>query len=398
METNLSEKDRDYGEDVTRLAVGDKEILLIGTAHISRESADLVRRVIEAERPDCVCVELDSRRFKALTGGKPWQNMNLRELIRQGQLLTLFVHLTLSSYQKRLGGALGVMPGTEFVEAARIAESHGIPMVLCDRDVGVTLKRAWRMTPFYKKAYLLAAMLAGLFENTEITPETIEELKKRDVLSEMMNELGTLMPSIKTVLIDERDTYLSETMKAAAGRRIVAVVGAGHLAGIEKAVPEDRGPQMDAIGMVPPASPVWKVLGWGVPAAIVAVIAAIAWKKGGDVAAESILFWTLANGIPTAVGGILALAHPATILAGFAAAPLTSLTPLIGAAHVTAFTQAFFQPPVVRDFEAAAGDMATFPGWWKNRLLKVFLAFFLPGIGSMIGTWIGGYGVFSSLF
>jgi pheromone shutdown-related protein TraB len=388
----------EYPEDVSVVRTGDREFILVGTAHISRNSADLVRRVIANERPDRVCVELDPQRFKALTEKKRWENLNLKEMIRGKQLPMLIIHLMLHAYQKRLGGTLGVMPGTELLEATKAAEEYGIPVALCDRDVRVTLKRAWRTTPFYKKTYLLACLLAGVFQKTELTEDNISEIKKQDVLSEMIREMGAAMPSLKRVLIDERDTYLSEKIKAAEGRRIVAVVGAGHIEGIREALLTDRRSQMAEIETIPPASRIGRILGWAVPCTIIAMIAMIARNKGGSVAMDNILYWTLANGIPTAVGGILALAHPVTILVGFLAAPATSLTPIIGAGYVTAFTQAFFQPPIVRDFENASEDMATFTGWWHNRLLKVFLTFFLPGIGSMIGTWIGGCEIVSNLF
>lgn len=387
-----------YPPDVDVMKVGDREFILVGTAHVSQASADLVRRVIENEKPDCVCVELDPQRFKALTEKKRWENLDLKEIIRRKQLPMLLVHLMLSSYQRKLGMQLGVVPGMELLVATNVAEQNGIPIALCDRDVRITLKRAWRFTPFYKKAYLLASLVASLFDKTALTEERLNEIKRKDVLSELMNELGAAMPSLKMVLIDERDTYLSERMKASEGERVVAVVGAGHIEGIKKALLSDRGSEMDAIITIPPASRVWKIVGWAIPALIVTSLIAIGWTKGGGAAADNVLYWTLANGIPTAIGATLALAHPFTIAAGFAAAPATSLTPVIGAGYVTAFTQAYFQPPIVRDFESVIEDMATFTGWWQNKLLKIFLAFLLPGIGSMIGTWVGGYEIVSNLF
>jgi pheromone shutdown protein TraB len=127
---------RVYSDDVEHLTIGEREILLVGTAHVSRGSVDLVRQVIAAERPDCVCVELDDKRYKALSGRKRWESVDLKEIIRNKQLSTLLVNLILSSYQKKLGVQLGVMPGAELLEAAREAEKHSIPVSLCDRDAG----------------------------------------------------------------------------------------------------------------------------------------------------------------------------------------------------------------------------------------------------------------------
>jgi len=384
--------------DVHRLHLDGREILLIGTAHISRESVDLVRQVIADEQPDCVCVELDEKRYESLARRKSWEMLDLKEIIRKKQLATLLINLALASYQKKLGDQMGVQPGAELLEAVREAEKHAIRVSLCDRDVRVTLRRAWHATSFFRKSSLLTAILASMFQEEEISEAKLRELKESDVLSELMNELGHSMPELKRVLIDERDTFLAEKIKASQGNRLVAVVGAGHVAGIKKALAEDRSGQMAAINEVAAVSPLWKTLGWTVPLIILGSLGYIAASKGGAVAGDSLRFWVLANGIPSAFGAVLALAHPLTILTAFVAAPITSLTPVIGAGYVTAFVQLMLRPPVVLEFENVLRDMTTVKGWWKNRLLRVFLAFLLPGFGSMLGTWIGGYEIISNLF
>ncbi len=384
--------------DVHRIQCGSKEIILVGTAHISKQSADLVRKVIAEERPDCVCVELDEKRYKSLSDRRRWEALDIKEIIRKKQLGLLIANLVLASYQKKLGDQIGMMPGSELMEAVKAAEDAGIPVSLCDRDVSVTLKRAWRRTPILKKSWLLATLLASLFDKTEITEEKLAELRKTDVLTELLEEIGEAMPELKRVLIDERDTYLSEKIKASEGSKIVAVVGAGHVEGIKKALCQDRSNMMAEISQAGESSPVWKVLGWAIPAIIIGSICVIAWQKGADVAGDNIVYWILANGIASAAGAVVALSHPWTILSAFVAAPITSLTPVIGAGYVTAFVQTMVAPPVVGEFQSAIKDMATLKGWWRNRLLKVFMAFILPGIGSMIGTWLGGYRIISNLF
>ena len=388
----------ELSRDVHAVELHGRTFIIIGTAHVSRQSADLVRRIIEEQSPDAVCVELDTRRFEALAKRKRWVELNLKEIIYKKQLSTLLVNLVLASYQKKLGDQLGILPGTELLEATKIAEQNGIPVELGDRDVRITLRRAWHSTPLIKKGYLLASLLASMFDDTEITEEKLSELRESDVISELMDELGQAMPELKEVLIDERDTYLSEKIKQCKGDKVVAVVGAGHVAGIKKAIVEDRSQQMGEITTIPKVSQIWKYIGWSIPLVIISSIVAIGIRKGIGVAGENILFWILANGIPSAIGAMLALAHPLTILIAFAAAPLTSLTPVIGAGYVTAFLQVVVRPPVVREFEGVLDDMATLTGWWRNKLLRVFLAFFLPGIGSMIGTWIGGYEIIKNLF
>ncbi len=385
-------------DDITKVSLADgRTVLLVGTAHVSARSRDLVREVIEEHRPDCVCVELDERRYAALTKKQQWDALNLREVIAKKQLATLLANLILAGYQKKLGDQLGIRPGAELVEAARTAERLAIPVVLCDRDIRATMRRAWHAIPWWRKGMLVATLAASLFDRTEIDEEKLAELRQTDMVSELMREMGEAMPELKQVLIDERDTYLAEKIRQAPGAIIVAVVGAGHVAGIVRALQQNEPADLRALEAIPPVSPLWKAAGWLIPATIIGALLFIAWSKGGAVACDNLVYWILANGIPSAIGALLALAHPATIAAAFTAAPITSLTPVIGAGYVTAFVQVMVQPPLMREFEAVLDDMNSVRGWWRNRLLKVFLAFLLPGIGSVIGTWIGGVEIFSNL-
>ena len=387
-----------YSDDVAIIRHADQTVLLVGTAHISQQSADLVEQVIEQEQPDTVCIELDAKRYTALSKPQQWENLDLKQVIRRKQLSTLLVSLVLASYQKKLGGKLGIQPGTELLTAAKVAERHSIPVELCDRDVRITLRRAWKSTSFFKKGYMIVSLLASLFDETELDEEKLAELRRKDVLSELMNEIGKALPAAKEVLIDERDVFMAEKIKAAGGKHIVAVVGAGHMEGIIRVFEEDNSEHMDEISTIPPISKGWKVLGWSIPLAILLSIVAIGIRQGPDEAGANALYWVLANGIPSAIGAVLALAHPATIFSAFAAAPITSLTPVIGAGYVCAFVQVMSHPPVVREFEGVSGDIGSLTGWWKNRLLRIFLVFFLTGLGSSIGTWVGGYRIISSLF
>ena len=387
-----------YSDEVAVIPLKDKTILLVGTAHISRQSADLVEQVISDEKPDTVCIELDEKRFAALSNRKRWENLDLKEIIKKKQLSTLLVNLILASYQKKLGGKLGVMPGTELLRAARIAEENGIPVELCDREVRVTLRRAWHATSLWKKGFLVASLFASLFDTTELDEEKLAELRSKDVLSELMDELGNALPDTKKALIDERDIFMAEKIKAADGKRIVAVVGAGHMQGMQRVIRENNRDIIEEINSIPPVSKLWKIVGWSIPAAILLSIAAIGFRQGASEAAANALFWILANGIPSAIGAILAWAHPATIISAFAAAPITSLTPVIGAGYVCAFVQVMTRPPVVKEFENVGTDIGRIRGWWQNKLLRIFLVFIMTGLGSSIGTWVGGYRIFTNLF
>lgn len=389
---------RDYPADVRILTIEGREFILVGTAHISQKSVDLVRAVIERENPDAVCVELDSQRYQALSEQRKWEALDLKEVIRKQQLSTLMVNLLLAAYQKRLGDKLGMMPGLELLEATKVAQEYDIPIVLCDRDVRITLRRAWYSMSFFEKINLLAAGLAGAMEEYEISEETLSRLREQDVLSELMQELGRAMPVLKTVLIDERDTYLTHKMRAAEGDKIVAVVGAGHVEGIAQALQEHRQIDLSQIEQIPPLSPVWKWVGWGIPALILGSIAYIGWDQGLQAAGDNLLFWLLASSTLSSIGALLALGHPLTILSAFLAAPITVLSPVIGVGHVTAFVQAYFQPPLVKEFQTVIDDVNSPLKWWQNKLLRILLVFILSSLGGVIGTYIGTYEIVTNLF
>jgi len=395
---NISETEKNYSDDVHYLTINGKEFFIIGTAHISQNSADLVRNVISNEKPDVVCVELDSQRYKALSEKKKWEELDLKQLIKQKQLSTLLINILLASYQKKLGEKLGVKPGVELLEATKVADEFNIPIELIDRDVRVTLKRSWNSMTLWQKIKLMTVGLASVFEEEEISEEKLDEIKQKDVLNEMMSELGKQMPILKRVLIDERDSFLMQKMKEAKGKKIVAVVGAGHVNGIIDALKSGREQNIEEIEVIPPPSNAMKIFGYGVPALIIASLIYIGFAQGAGVAGDNVIFWILANGIPSALGAALAFGHPITILSAFLAAPITSLTPVIGAGYVAAFVQVYFQPPKVKEFETVTTDVSHWKKWWENKLLKVLLVFILSGLGSALGTYVGAYKIISTLF
>ena len=396
--TNSNGETATDSNDVQVVEVDGRTFILVGTAHISRESIDLVRQVIESEQPDCVCIELDPQRYEALSKGPNWEALDLREIIRTQQLAPLIANLMLASYQKRMGLQLGVTPGSELLEAGRVADERGIPIALCDRDVRITLRRAWAALSGWRKFLLLSSFVGSLFESPELSEEELRRIRQKDVLSELMRELGEAMPALKVALIDERDAYLAEKIRRASGDRVVAVVGAGHVEGMRSAL-ESRAPvDLEAIEEIPRASSAWRWVGWGIPALIVGSILYIGFTRGADAAGENALFWFVANALPTGLGAILSLAHPLTIFGAALAAPFTSLSPLIGAGYVAAFVQAWAAPPTVAEFKTLGDDFASPRRWWRSRLLRIFLVFVLTTLGSVVGTWVGGIEIARNLF
>jgi pheromone shutdown-related protein TraB len=384
--------------EVVCVEVGDREYLLVGTAHISRESADLVARVIAAQRPDCVGVELDERRYDALAQRRQLEALDLREVIRNRQLAPLLVNLVLASYQRQLGGLLGVVPGSELLAAVRTAEAHGIPVRLCDRDVRITLRRAWAALSLWRKAELVAVLLQGALSPPDLSEDSLRTLRQEDVLSRLMAELGEAFPALKTVLIDERDAYLVEQLRRAPGTRILAVVGAGHVAGMRAALSAGGTADLAQLETLPPASLAGKLAGWSIPVLIVLSLLAIGLRHGPAAAGNDVVFWALATGLPGLVGAVLAMAHPLTVVATFVAAPLTTLTPLLGVGYVAAFVEAYLRPPLVREIQSVADDVRFPRRWWQNRVLRVCLVFLLTTIGTAAGALFGTAEILRRLF
>jgi pheromone shutdown-related protein TraB len=277
------------------------------------------------------------------------------------------------------------------LEAARTAERLGIPVALCDRDVRVTLRRLWASMGFFRKSQLIGTLAAALFERPELSEQDLRRLRERDVLSELMAELGAELPELKRVLIDERDAWLADRIRATNGKRIVAVVGAGHLDGMERALRAGSAPDLAALASIPPASRVWRWVGWGIPALVVLALVSIGIRLGPAAAGENLSLYVLATGLPTSLGAAAALAHPFTIAAAFVVAPITVLSPVIGAGHVLALLEAWLRPPLVGELERATSDAMRLRAWWGNRLLRALLVFAFTTFGAIAGGYFGLY-------
>ncbi len=372
---------------IPRITVAGKEIILIGTAHISQESVDTVRRVIADENPDTVCVELDQQRLIALKDRNRWESLNLIQVIRKGQAPFLLANLALASFQKRMGLQTGVKPGAELAAAAETAEEQGLEVCLVDREIRVTLLRAWRKTSFWKKMNLLATLVASLFENQKLDEAELARLRQSDTLSAMLEEMADVLPSVKTILVDERDIYMAHHIRNAPGSRIVAVVGAAHLPGIQRHLQEEISAQaIEEISIIPPKTSFSRLLPWMIPAIVVALFVAGFFLGDRERIAGAALAWVLANGILAAIGTIAAFGHPLAVATAFFAAPVTSLNPTVGAGMVTGLVQAFIAAPTVRDMESVGDDLANVRGWWSNRMTRVLLVFVFSSLGSAVGT------------
>ncbi len=373
-------------ENIHHLRFEDKEITLIGTAHVSRESARLVEEIIEAERPDTVCVELCRSRYDSLTQKTRWQETDLLKAIREKKAFLLLSNLMLASFQRRLGQKLGIRPGEEILLALQAAEKVGAEVHLADRDIRTTLSRTWRLMRTWTKMKLLSQLIASIWEMEEITQEQIEEMKKGDVLDTLLSEIGATLPELRRIVIDERDQYLAFKIRTAPGKRIVAAVGAGHVPGIQRYWSEKV--DVEALEQMPPKGSLIRILKWLIPAGIIGLFAAGFFSSGTAAAAHMVTWWIAANSVLAAIGAAAALGHPLTILSAGAAAPLTSLNPLVAAGWVAGLVETLLSRPKVRDFEDLLEDITSFKGFWRNKITRILMVVVFTNLGSSLGTFV----------
>jgi pheromone shutdown-related protein TraB len=373
-------------DNIHRLTFEDKEITLIGTAHVSRESADLVTRVIEEEKPDTVCVELCESRYKAIKQKNRWQNTDLIKVIREKKSFLLLSNLLLTSFQKKIGQKLGIKPGEEMIRAMEASDSVGAHIHLADRDIRITLSRTWRLMGLWTKMKLLAQLITSMGEVDSVNEEDIEKMKDKDVLETLLSEIGETLPELRRILIDERDRYLTEKIRSAPGKRIVAVVGAGHVPGIKREWNEAV--DLNALDELPPKGKLFSYLKWGIPALVVGLIVLGFFYAGSSAGTHMIKWWVLANAVFAGLGAAIALAHPLTVLSAIVASPITSLNPMIAAGWVAGLVEAFIGKPKVKDFENLPADILSLKGFWKNKITRILLIVVFTNLGSSLGAFV----------
>lgn len=380
---------------VTELRYGDKEIYLIGTAHVSQKSVEEVERVIQEIRPDTVCVELDEQRHRMLVDQDAWKKLDIFQVIRQKRVLFLLSSLALGAYQRRLGEKLGVRPGAELLAAVKSAEAVGAHVVLADRDIQATLKRTWANLGFWDRMNITGGLVAAPFETEDIDAQKIEALKDQDTIGEMLKQVAAELPKIKTPLIDERDAYLISSIREAPGKKIVGVVGAAHVEGMVRLLeaPVDR----SELAAIPPPSPWTRILAWVIPTLML-----LAFYKGyqghaGQRLEEMLLAWAIPTGALSGLFTIAALGHPITIVTACVVAPITTLHPAIGAGMITGLVEAWVRKPTVEDCEKVAEAVSSVRSAYANRVTRVLIVSVLSSIGAALGAWVGATWVVSLL-
>jgi pheromone shutdown-related protein TraB len=373
-------------DPVHRLTCGAKEIILVGTAHVSQQSVDLVQRIIDEEKPDTVCVELCQSRYQNLHQQANWQNMDIVRVIKEKKVFLLLSNLILAAFQKRIAAKLEIRPGQEMIQAIASAEAIGAQVHLADRDVRVTLSRTWRQMSWWSRIKMIIQLVISFGDVDEIEAEEVERLKQQDVLETVLNEVGRSMPAIRKTLIDERDQYLAAKIRTAPGNKIVAVVGAGHVPGIQRNW--EQPVDLNELETLPKKRRGAGLLKWGVPLLIVALLGYGFYVGGAKTGTDMLLMWVVVNGVLAGIGALLALAHPLTIASSIVAAPLTSLNPMIAVGWVSGLVETFSRKPKVRDFEQLQVDMLTFRGFRRNKVTRILLVVAFTNLGSMLGTLV----------
>jgi pheromone shutdown-related protein TraB len=377
--------------------------LLLGTAHVSRASVEAVKEMTGSGQFDAIAVELCPARHQALTKQQQWKDMDLYRIIREKKAGLVMANLALGAYQRRIADQFGIEPGAELKAAADAAVAHDLPLQLVDRDLATTLKRSYRAVPWYKRLVLSSGLVMSTISSEEIDEDQIEKLKEGDILESTFTEFAEQSPELYEALIGERDRFMAARLrqenKENAGKRILVVIGAGHLEGLAKYLANDReDPQteVEQLTQLPPPTRWLKFVPW-VIAALVLTGFWIGFSRSPELGWQLVTLWVLINGGCAAVGALLARGHPLTVLSAMIAAPLTSLNPAIAAGMVTGAVESWLRKPKVSDLERLRDDATTVKGWFKNPATRILLVFFFSNLGSAIGTWVAGFQIFDAL-
>jgi pheromone shutdown-related protein TraB len=386
-----------HEEPVRELVWRDCRITLLGTAHVSTASADAARNLASDPDYDALAVELCASRHRALIDPDALARLDLLEVLRKGQAPMVIATLALGAFQQRVAERVGIEPGAELRALVDEADRSERPLVLLDREIGTTLRRSYRAVPFWQRLNLFGGLIGSVISRAEVDPEEIERLKQGDVLDSAFGEFAAEAGDLYQPLIDERDRYMAARLREAIEthgyRRMLAVVGAGHLAGVSRYLDEERTPPATVLAeldSLPPRSRWWRHWPWLITA-LVLLGFGIGFARSPELGWTLVGDWVLINGGLSALGALLAAAHPYTIVAAFAAAPLTSLNPTVGAGMVTGIVELLMRRPTVADFGSLRHMAAHAGGWWRNRITRVLLVFLFSTLGSAAGTWIAGF-------
>ena len=380
-------------DNIVMIQYQDKEIYLVKTAHVSKNSVEDVVSCFEEVDPDTICIELDEQRLKSLEDRDAWRNTDIVEVIRKKQAVYLLVNTILSSFQRRMAKQMDSSSGAEMVKGIELSRQHDKNLVLADRPVKTTFSRIWAKLGTYEKAKLIVSIVSSIFDDEEISEEELAQLKNSDALETALQEVGKEFPMVKKVLVDERDCYLAEKIRNAPGKKIRAIIGAAHAAGIQRHLYEE----IDTAELedIPKKKGIASLIKWLIPALLIfMVIYTLLHNK--DVGISQLKSWILWNGSLSAAGVLIAGGHILTALTAFVMTPITSLNPLLAAGWFAGIVEATLRKPKVKDFEDIAEDTATFKGFFRNGVTRILLIVVFANVFSTIATLISGLDIVRS--
>jgi pheromone shutdown-related protein TraB len=382
-------------EHIVRLDYQGKQIILVATAHVLKQSAELIKKVIHEERPDSVCVELDEERYQSILNPKAWENTDIIQVIKSKKVGFLLANLILGSYQKRIAKDLDTVAGQEMLEGINSAKETGAQLVLADRSIQTTFTRIWRKLNLWDKAKLLFDLLVSEDDDKSLSNDDVSELLKTDVLASVTAQVREKFPKIADILISERDQYLAHMIKEAPGKTVVAVLGGAHVPGVAQEIFKTQ--DIAELSKVPAKNPVSRVLGWAIPVLIIGLML-YSLIMNVETGVRQLSSWALWTGVPAAVFTALSFGHPLSILTSLVAAPFTTLNPLIACGWITGLVEATIRKPTVQDINNIPRDIFSLKYFFKNRFLKVLLIVIMANIGSSIGSFAAGLDIIKSLF
>jgi pheromone shutdown-related protein TraB len=366
---------------------------ILGTAHVATASVEAVRHHIAEYQPDIVAVELCKSRHDALTSDRRLDKEGLLKVVKEGKAPLVLIQSLLAAEQRKLGLDEGQQPGAELIAAVEEAKAAGLEVALVDRDIQVTLRRAWKNMRFIEKFRVLKSLLGQ--DDEEEVPDVNTLLDDSDLLSSLMEELRGFSPGAGKVLIDERDEYLATKISALnSDKKVLAVVGAGHLAGIEEYLVGNKCDikRIQQLQSIPRKTFAMKVMPWAIPMLVMGLMAYYL-STGTDIdLVQFFTVWTAANAIFAAIGCIIARGHPLAILTAALASPITSLNPALAAGWFAGYVQ-------LKMAEPSAEDLADFLKldnlgmFWSNKAGRVLLVTALTNLGSMAGAWVAAAGL-----
>ena len=412
-ETKDSELDDSLqDEPVFHHQLAGKSVTVLGTAHVSKASADKVKELLATGQYDGVAIELCPSRYNSMIDPDSLAKMDLFQVFKEGKASMVIASLALGAYQQKMADEFGIEPGAEMRMAIQQAKEVNAEVHLIDREVGITLKRVYSNVPWWKKMGIVGGLLGSVISSEKVSAEEVERLKEGDILETTFAQFSEEAKELFVPLIDERDRYmaarLEQIVSESENQSILAIVGAGHLKGIESYLTQDEKIKsteelysnaqktIDELDSLPEKSRWPKFIPW-IIVAILLTGFAIGFNKSTDLGIQLIIYWVLINGSLSALGAALAKGHPLTVVGAFFAAPLTSLNPTIGAGMVTAAIELYLRKPNVGDFSDLKKDTTHISGWWKNKVARTLLVFFFSTLGSAIGTYVAGFLIFERI-